>query len=113
MDRAGWTVQPGGVRGLPGGSGVSGGVVRMSGGTQVTGEEEGPSRPASGAKAGRTEEVKRSSRVRVPENSRNRTAHWLYAGEGNGNPLQYSYLENPKDRGAWWVAVHGVAQSQT
>ena len=34
-------------------------------------------------------------------------------GEGNGNPLQYSCLENPVDRGAWWVAVHGVAQSWT
>ena len=34
-------------------------------------------------------------------------------GEGNGNPLQYSSLENPVDRGAWWAAVHGVAQSQT
>ena len=34
-------------------------------------------------------------------------------GEGNDNPLQYSCLENPKDRGAWWVAVYGVAQSQT
>ena len=33
--------------------------------------------------------------------------------EGNGNPLQYSCLENPVDRGAWWVAVHGVAQSRT
>ena len=33
-------------------------------------------------------------------------------GEGNGNPLQYSYLENPMDRGAWWAAVHGVAKSQ-
>ena len=30
-------------------------------------------------------------------------------GEGNGNPLQYSYLENPTDRGAWPTAVHGVA----
>ena len=30
-------------------------------------------------------------------------------GEGNGNPLQYSCLENPMDRGAWWAAVHGVA----
>ena len=29
----------------------------------------------------------------------------------NGNPLQYSCLENPVDRGAWWAAVHGVAQS--
>ena len=32
--------------------------------------------------------------------------------EGHGNPLQYSYLENPKDRGAWWTTVHGVTQSQ-
>ena len=34
-------------------------------------------------------------------------------GEGNGNPLQYSCLENPRDRGAWWAAVYGVAQSGT
>ena len=34
-------------------------------------------------------------------------------GEGNGTPLQYSCLENPMDRGAWWAAVYGVAQSQT
>ena len=34
-------------------------------------------------------------------------------GEGNGNPLQYSCLENPMDGGAWWAAVHGVAKSQT
>ena len=33
--------------------------------------------------------------------------------EGNGNPLQYSCLENPMDRGAWWAAVHGVAKSWT
>ena len=33
-------------------------------------------------------------------------------GEGNGNPLQYSGLENPMDRGAWWAAVHRVAKSQ-
>ena len=30
-------------------------------------------------------------------------------GEGNGNPLQYSCLENPTDTGAWWATVHGVA----
>ena len=30
--------------------------------------------------------------------------------EGNGNPLQYSCLENPMDRGAWWVTVHGVTK---
>ena len=34
-------------------------------------------------------------------------------GEGNGNPLQYSCLENPRDGGAWWAAVHGVAKSRT
>ena len=34
-------------------------------------------------------------------------------GEGNGNPLQCSCLENPRDGGAWWVAVYGVAQSRT
>ena len=34
-------------------------------------------------------------------------------GEGNGNPLQYSCLDNPVDRGAWWAAVHGVAQTRT
>ena len=34
-------------------------------------------------------------------------------GEGNGNPLQCSWLENPRDGGAWWAAVYGVAQSLT
>ena len=34
-------------------------------------------------------------------------------GEGNGNPLQCSCLENPRDGGAWWAAVYGVAQNQT
>ena len=38
---------------------------------------------------------------------------WITHGEGNGKPLQYSCLENPMDRGAWWAAVHGVAKSQT
>ena len=33
--------------------------------------------------------------------------------EGNGNPLEYSYLENPMDRGAWWATVHRVTKSQT
>ena len=33
--------------------------------------------------------------------------------EGNGNPLQYSCLENPMDAGAWWAAVHGVVKSRT
>ena len=34
-------------------------------------------------------------------------------GEGNGTPLQYSCLENPMGRGAWWAEVHGVAKSRT
>ena len=37
----------------------------------------------------------------------------LVIGEGNGTPLQYSCLENPMDRGAWWAAVHGVVKSWT
>ena len=48
------------------------------------------------------------------------TTEWLHfpfslscIGEGNGNPLQCSCLENPRDGGAWWAAVYGVTQSQT
>ena len=48
------------------------------------------------------------------------TTEWLHfhfslsrIGEGNGNPLQCSCLENPRDREAWWAAVYGVAQSRT
>ena len=40
------------------------------------------------------------------------SAH-LFSGEGNDTPLQYSCLENPMDRGAWWAAVHGVTKSWT
>ena len=42
----------------------------------------------------------------IPESGRS-------AGEGNGNPLQYSCLENPIDGGAWWATVYGVTKSQT
>ena len=48
-----------------------------------------------------------------------RVRHWATSlslsciGEGNGNPLQWSCLENPRDGGAWWAAVYGVAQSRT
>ena len=42
----------------------------------------------------------------IPESGRS-------PGEGNGSPLQYSYLENPTDRGVWQATVHGVAKSQT
>ena len=38
---------------------------------------------------------------------------WLPHGEGNGTPLQYSHLENPMDRGAWWAAIYGATQSRT
>ena len=37
----------------------------------------------------------------------------ILIGEGNGNPLQCSCLENPRDRGAWWAAIYGVTQSRT
>ena len=36
-----------------------------------------------------------------------------FPGEGNGDPLQYSRMENLMDSGAWWATVHGVAKSQT
>ena len=43
--------------------------------------------------------------------------HFIFSlsciGEGNGNPLQCSCLENPRDRGAWWAAIYGVSQSRT
>ena len=42
----------------------------------------------------------------IPESGRS-------PGEGNSNPLQYSFLENPRDRRAWWATVHGVAKSRT
>ena len=38
---------------------------------------------------------------------------YIYSEEGNGNPLQYSCLENPMDRGTWLAAVHGVTKSRT
>ena len=36
---------------------------------------------------------------------------WRSSGEGNGDPFQYSCLENPMDRGAWWAILHSVPQS--
>ena len=51
------------------------------------------------------------------ESDRTERLHFHFSlsriGEGNGNPLQCSCLENPKDGGAWWAAVYGVAQSRT
>ena len=37
----------------------------------------------------------------------------IFSGGRHGNPLEYSCLENPMDRGTWWATVHGVAKSQT
>ena len=51
------------------------------------------------------------------ESDRTERLHFHFSlsciGEGNGNPLQFSCLENPRDAGAWWTAVYGVAQSWT
>ena len=51
------------------------------------------------------------------ESDRTEQLHFHFSlsciGEGNGNPLQCSCLENPSDRGAWWAAVYGVTQSRT
>ena len=51
------------------------------------------------------------------ESDRTELLHFHFSpsciGEGNGNSLQYSCLENPRDGGAWWAAVYGVAQSRT
>ena len=47
------------------------------------------------------------------EDIKKRCQEYTEYGEGNGNPLQCSCLENPRDGGAWWVAIYGVAQSQT
>ena len=53
--------------------------------------------------------------IHVPQCSLQHYLQYLGHGsrEGNGTPLQYSCLENPMDRGAWWAAVHGVAKSRT
>ena len=63
--------------------------------------------------------ILKSRNKNLPRNSqkKRRLDLWLleagWGGEGNGTPLQYSCLENPMDRGAWWAAVHGVAKSWT
>ena len=43
--------------------------------------------------------------ISITVNTLNITELYIYIGEGNGNPLQWSCLENPGDRGAWWAAV--------
>ena len=56
-----------------------------------------------------------SARFRKGRGTRDQIAniHWIIAEKAMATPLQYSCLENPMDGGAWWVAVHGVARSQT
>ena len=49
----------------------------------------------------------------IPRRGRTISGIYIFTGEGNGTPLQYSCLENSVDRGAWWAAVYGVAQSRT
>ena len=53
------------------------------------------------------------SAVKSPPANAGNTGSGRSAGEGNGNPLQYSCLQNPMDRGAWQATVHGVAESWT
>ena len=62
---------------------------------------------------GRLQSMESQSRTRL--NDFTFTFHFSlsYIGEGKGNPLQCSCLENPRDGGAWWAAVHGVAESWT
>ena len=53
-------------------------------------------------------------RLPAMEETQVRSLGWEdFPGEGNGNPLQYSCLENPMDGGTWWATVHGVAKSRT
>ena len=65
----------------------------------------------------RTEEPGRLRSMGLLESDMTERLHFHFSlsciGEGNGNPLLCSCLENPRDQGAWWVAVYGVAQSRT
>ena len=64
-----------------------------------------------------TEEPSRLQSMGSLESDMTERLHFHFSlsciGEGNGNPLQCSCLENPRDGGAWWPAVYGVAQSRT
>ena len=64
-----------------------------------------------------TEEPGRLQSVGSEESDMTERLHFHFSlsciGEGNGNPLQCSFLENHRDGGAWWAAVYGVAQSRT
>ena len=64
-----------------------------------------------------TEEPGRLQSMGSLESDTTKRLHFHFSlsciGEGNGNPLQCSCLENPRDGGAWWAAIYGVAQSRT
>ena len=64
-----------------------------------------------------TEEPGRLQSMGRQESDTTERVHFHFSlsciGEGNGNPLQCSCLENPRDGGAWWAAIYGVAQNQT
>ena len=64
-----------------------------------------------------TEEPGRLQLWDLEESDTTERLHFYFSlsciGEGNGNPLQCSCLENPRDGGAWWAAVYGVAKSRT
>ena len=73
-------------------------------------------RPSSGHRTGKDQSSSQFPRRVMLKNVL--TIGQLYSspmlvGEGNGNPLQYSHLENPMDGGAWLAAVHGVSQSRS
>ena len=63
------------------------------------------------------EEPSRLQSMGSPESDTTERLHFHFSlsciGEGNGNPLQCSCLENPRDSRAWWAAIYGVARSQT
>ena len=60
-----------------------------------------------------TEEPGRLQSMESPRVRHDWVTSLSYIGEGNGSPLQCSCLENSRDRGAWWTAIYGVAQSRT
>ena len=73
-----------------------------------------PEKPTQVLQLGKTTEIREPLVRRQGSQVSMRVARaFSCIGEGNGNPLQCSCLENPRDGGAWWVAVSGVAQSRT
>ena len=73
--------------------------------------------PHSSTLAWKIPQMEEPGRLQVAESDMTERLHFHFSlsciGEGNGSPLQGSCLENPRDGGAWWTAVYGVAQSRT